>query len=88
MRRHSLLSPWRKALNHMLGVLSHELMSPISEVLREHGCERAVIMPSGLLSLLPLHAACCCREWTLTQRSYGRIAPRPLGSAKFRNEIP
>jgi CHAT domain-containing protein/tetratricopeptide (TPR) repeat protein len=48
---------WFRALQTMLTWLSESLMTPLCQELTERGCTRSVLVPSGFLGLLPLHAA-------------------------------
>ncbi len=53
--RHDLLD---MELNNALPRLGRSLMAPLASRLRELGVENVAIVPSGLVSLLPIHAAC------------------------------
>jgi CHAT domain-containing protein len=55
-RRQSLQQTWRKTLCITIDRLWLVLMSTIAGTLVAEGCDRAVLMPSGLLSFVPLHA--------------------------------
>jgi tetratricopeptide (TPR) repeat protein len=47
----------RGTMDHVLAVLGRELISPLAKRLAEIGAKRVVLIPSGLLAFLPLHAA-------------------------------
>jgi CHAT domain-containing protein/tetratricopeptide (TPR) repeat protein len=47
----------RSALDALLPALGDRLMGRVASMLRVCGCHRAVLIPSGYLSVLPLHAA-------------------------------
>ena len=48
---------WCDALDHMTGLLGETLMGPVVERLERLGVRRAVLVATGYLSWLPLHAA-------------------------------
>lgn len=49
----------RAVLPTVLHVLGEHLVAPLAEHLARHGIGRVVLIPGGLLALLPLHAAEC-----------------------------
>lgn len=55
-RRESLQQTWRQTLRKTVDRLWLVLMSTVAQSLVSEGCDRAVLMPSGLLSFVPLHA--------------------------------
>jgi CHAT domain-containing protein len=61
---------WHAALDVTTGWLWHELMAPVVTELRAQGVTRAVLIPAGLLGLLPLHAAWTEDSTTSTGRRY------------------
>lgn len=53
----SILETWMATIEHTTGKLWELLMGPVHEQLQILGIQRIVLMPSGSLQLLPLHAA-------------------------------
>lgn len=50
--------PLRAALARALPALGAAIMSPVADCLRRRGVGGVVLVPTGVLGLLPLHAAC------------------------------
>jgi CHAT domain-containing protein len=46
-----------QSLASLLELLGEKLMSPLADALLESGCSSAALIPTGLLGLVPLHAA-------------------------------
>jgi CHAT domain-containing protein/tetratricopeptide (TPR) repeat protein len=61
---------WFAAIDATTRSLWDLLMGRIVEVLRSRSCSEAVLIPTGLLELLPFHAAWTANPATLTGRSY------------------
>ena len=53
-----LRQAWRDDLEGVIGWLRDNLMRPLAYALANRGMEQATLVPQGLLSMLPLHAAC------------------------------
>jgi CHAT domain-containing protein len=47
----------QETMEHVLAVLGRELLAPLAKRLRDIGAKRVVLIPSGQLAFLPLHAA-------------------------------